>query len=167
MIVVPAWAWKATLDAFAEAWGSLAPVAYLDGVVGGRRPVEGGVVTTVTFPRAQGGARGSVTAADTTLAELHLDPYELARLAQVHTQRPTGAEPPQADGEARAFSPQLGTVSIVLPGHGLTWPGLGDAEVHVREPQGWRRLDRDEARDYVCVVPSRIDLRDAHSLLHL
>jgi hypothetical protein len=25
MIVGPAWAWKATLDAFAEAWGSLAP----------------------------------------------------------------------------------------------------------------------------------------------
>jgi hypothetical protein len=166
MIVVPAWAWKATLDAFDEAGGSLAPVAYLDGVVGGRHPVEGGVVTTVTFPRAQGGVRGNVTPADTTLAELHLDPYELSRLAQIHTQLPTETEPPQADA-THVFLPELGAVSIVLPGHGLTWPGLGDADVYVREPQGWRPLDRDEARDYVCVVPSRIDLRDAQRLLHL
>jgi len=35
MTVVPAWAWKATRDAFAEAWGSLAPVAYLDGASSG------------------------------------------------------------------------------------------------------------------------------------
>jgi hypothetical protein len=166
MIVVPAWAWKATLDAFDEAGGSLAPVAYLDGVVGGRRPVEGGVVTTVTFPRALGGVRGNVTPAETTLAELHLDPYELVRLVQVHTQLPTETEPSQADA-AHVFLPELGAVAIVLPGYGLTWPGLGDADVHVREPQGWRRLDRDEARDYVCVVPSRIDLRDAQRLLHL
>lgn len=166
MIVVPAWAWKATLDAFAEAWGSLAPVAYLDGVIGGRRPVEGGVVTTVTFPRALGGARGNITTADTTLAELHLSSYELVRLAQVHTHPPAGSEPSQAD-EVATFSPELGAVSIVLPGCGLTWPGLGDADVHVREPQGWRRLDRDEAGDYVCVVPSRIDLRAAQRLLHL
>jgi hypothetical protein len=38
MIVVPAWAWKATLDAVGEARGSLAPVAYLDGVVGDDAP---------------------------------------------------------------------------------------------------------------------------------
>ncbi len=161
MIVVPAWAWKATLDAFAEAWGSLAPVAYLDGVAGGQRPTEGGVVTTVTFPRALGGARGNVTTADTTLAALHLDPYELVRLVQIHTQPPTGAD------DEPAFSAELGAVSIVLPHYGLTWPGLGDADVHVLERRGWRHVDSDEIQDYVCVVPSRIDLRDAQILLQL
>lgn len=162
MIVVPAWAWKATLDAFAEAWGSLAPVAYLDGVIGGRDPVEGGVVTTVTFPRALGGARGNVTTADTTLAEVHLDPYELVRLVQVHTEGWTA----EAD-HARAFLPEHGAVAVVLPQHGLTWPGLGDADVHVLERRGWRLLDSDEAQDYVRVVPSRIDLRAAQAPLHL
>lgn len=163
MIVVPAWAWKATLDAFAEARGSLARVAYLDGVIGGRRPVEGGVVTTVTFPRALGGARGNITTADTTLAELHLDCYALERLAHVRTEPAMAIDPPEADDDTE----QLGAISVVLPGQGLTWPGLGDAQVHVREPQGWRRLDRDEAEDYISVVPSRIDLRDAQHLPQL
>jgi hypothetical protein len=162
MIVVPAWAWKATLDAFAEAWGSLAPVAYLDGVVGGRRPVEGGVVTTVTFPRALGGARGNVTTADTTLAALHLEPYELVRLVQIHTQ------PPASEAfDEPTFSTELGAVAIVLPNYGLTWPGLGEADVHVFERGGWRHVDSDEIQDYVCVVPSRIDLRAAQTLLQL
>jgi hypothetical protein len=166
MIVVPAWAWKATLDAFAEAWGSLAPVAYLDGVAGGQHPVEGGVVTTVTFPRALGGARGNVTTADMTLAALHLDPYELVRLVQIHTQPPTGPDPSWTD-EERTFSPELGAISIVLPHYGLTWPGLADADVHVLERRGWRHVDGDEIQDYVCVVPSRIDLRAAQTLLQL
>lgn len=160
MIVVPAWAWKATLDAFAEVRGSLARVAYLDGVAGGRRPVEGGVVTSVTLPRAPTGARGDVTAADATLAELHLDAYGLVRLAEVRTAQPAVENP-------RTPPAAPGAVAIVLPGHGLTWPGLGDAAVHVHEAPEWRRLDRDEVEDYVCVVPSRIDLRDAQRLLHL
>jgi hypothetical protein len=166
MIVVPAWAWKATLDVFAEAWGSLEPVAYLDGVAGGQRPLEGGVVTTVTFPRALGGARGNVTTADTTLAALHLEPHELVRLVQIHTQPPTGTDLCETDDE-RTFPPELGAVSIVIPHHGLTWPGLGEADVHVLERRGWRQVDSDEIQDYVCVVPSRIDLRAAHSPLHL
>lgn len=49
----------------------------------------------------------------------------------------------------------------MLPAYGLTCPGLGDAGVHLRERDGWRRLEHDEVARHAKVVPSVLDLRYA------
>jgi hypothetical protein len=121
-------------------------------VPGGRSPIEGGVVTSVVLPCVQQTDDGwHVSAAELCLTARHLRPYGLARLAQVYAlARPPGA---------RSLSRRPGTLSISLPPHALACHGLGEAEVHVPEPPGWRGLGPDELDDWICVVPSTIDRR--------
>jgi hypothetical protein len=145
VIVVPAWAWKTMIDAFTAAPASAERVAFFDGVAGGRHPVDGGVVTTVTFPDAQ------VTAEATSRASRHLRPYGLVRLVQIRMHPPTGTGHPEPDDAA--------ALSVALPGDALPCAALADARVHAHEGHGWRELEPDEVDDYTCVVPSMIDRR--------
>jgi hypothetical protein len=145
VIVVPAWAWKTMIDAFTQAPASAERVAFFDGVAGGRDPVDGGVVTTVTFPDAQ------ITAEETRLASQHLRPYGLVRLVQVHA-HPSSWTPSSQPDDAAALS-------VALPRDALPSAALADARVHVQEHDGWRALEPDEVDDYTCVVPSVIDRR--------
>jgi hypothetical protein len=159
VIVVPAFAWKTVIDTFTTALGIAERVAFLDGVAAGPRPADGGVVTTVVFPQARESAGDwEVDPVEMSAAGRHLRPYGLVRLAQVHSHPTTWTGHSPTDDE-RAFSHQPGTISIVLPGHALTYPGRGDAGVHLRETDGWRELAHDEVGDYVRVVPSVIDHR--------
>jgi hypothetical protein len=159
VIVVPAWAWKTVIDAFRSVPGIAERVAFFDGIAAGPTPADGGVVTTVTFPRArETEGDWEVKAVDMSAAGRHLRPYDLVRLAQIHTHPATGTGHSEPD-DKRAFSQQPGTISIVLPGHALTYPGLGDAGVHLRERRGWRELDHREVATYVRLVPSVIDRR--------
>lgn len=159
MIAIPAWAWKAVVDRFAETGGVVERVAFLDGVASGPAAVDGGVVTTVTLPHAdESDSHWDVDAHEMSRAGRHLRAHGLVRLAQVHSHPGSWAGHSEEDDEL-AYSQAPGTVSIVLPAYGLTCPGLGDAGVHVREARAWRRLDRDEVHGLLTIVPSLLDLR--------
>lgn len=159
MIAVPAWAWKTVVEAFTGAGGMVERVALLDGVPGGPASVDGGVVTTVTFPHADASeGHWDVDAREMSRAGAHLRPFGLVRLAQIHTHPGAWTAHSDEDDEL-AFSQAVGTLSIVLPAHALTCPGLGDAGVHRREEHGWRKLEHDEHPRYIKIVPSVVDLR--------
>jgi hypothetical protein len=159
MIVIPAWAWKAVIDMFAGAGGMLERVAFLDGVAAGPTAADGGVVTTVAVPHAdQSDGHWDVSAREMSRAGRHLRSYELVRLAQVHTHPGRWTGHSDSDDEL-AFSQVPGAISIVLPAHATTWPGLGDAGVHRRARDGWHQLDHDDVAHHVKVVPSAVDLR--------
>jgi hypothetical protein len=159
VIVVPGFAWKAVVDAFTTALGIAERVAFLDGVAAGPSQADGGVVTTVTLPDArERDGDWEVDAEEMRRAGRHLRPYGLVRLAQVHSHPATWTGHSETDDE-RAFSHQTGAISIVLPGYALTYPGLTDAGVHLRERSSWRELEAHEVHDYVRVVPSLIDRR--------
>lgn len=162
MIVIPARLWKETVERFVAAAGIAERVAFLDGVAGGPRPADGGVVTTVTFPQAtETSGNWMVETAHMSEAGRHLRPYGLVRLAQIHSHPGPWVGHSPTDDEM-AFSQARGTISLVMPMHGLTYAGLGDCGVHLREPQGWRELAAEEVGEHVHVVPSVIDHRLAH-----
>jgi hypothetical protein len=159
VIAVPAWAWKAVVDAFTEAGGTVERVAFLDGVAAGAGADDGGVVTTVALPHAdESESHWDVNAHEMSRAGRHLRLYGLVRLAQVHS-HPSPWNGHSGEDDELAFSQAPGAVSIVLPAYGLTCPGLGDAGVHLRERDGWRRLEHDEVARHVKVLPSVLDLR--------
>jgi proteasome lid subunit RPN8/RPN11 len=161
MIVVPAWAWTTVVEAFTGAGGMVERVAFLDGIPGGPASVDGGVVTSVTFPHAdESEGHWDVDAREMSRAGAHLRSYGLVRLAQVHTHPGCRTDHSDED-EQLAFSQEIGAVSIVLPSFGLTCPGLGDAGVHRREPHGWQRVEHDDLPHFVRIVPSVLDLRYA------
>lgn len=159
MIVIPANCWQTMIERFATVTGLHECVAFLDGVGLGPEPQHGGVVTTVTLPdsdRQPGGWR--VEAGRMSAAGQHLRAYRLVRLAQVHAHSGPWTRHSEID-DRLAYSQQLGTVSIVLPTHALTHPGLGDAGIHLREREGWRQLHAQEVGRHVKVVPSVLDHR--------
>jgi hypothetical protein len=159
MIAIPAWAWKALVDTFTDTVGLVERVVFLDGVAAGDSPLDGGVVTTVTLPQAdESEGHWHVNANEMSRAGGHLRVYGLTRLCQVHSHPGPWTGHSSADDEL-AFSQAPGAISIVLPAHGLTCPGLGDAGVHRREDRSWRQLEHDEVARYVKVVPSVLDLR--------
>lgn len=159
MIVIPTFAWKTVIDTFTCGVGLVERVAFLDGIAAGPDPAHGGVVTTITFPNAtESAGHWEVDVADMSEAGRHLRSYGLVRLTQIHSHPGAWVGHSPTDDE-RAFSQAPGTISIVLPGHALTYPGLSDAGVHVREKRGWRELDHDEVAGYIRIVPSVIDHR--------
>lgn len=159
MIVVPASCWQTMVERFTADPGLPDRAAFLDGVALGPEPSHGGVVTTVTLPDADQRHGGWWVDADRmSAAGQHLRAHGLARLAQVHTHPGSWTRHGELD-DALAYSQRVGTVSIVLPTHALTHPGLGDASVHVRETGGWRELRTEEVGQHVKVVPSVLDHR--------
>jgi hypothetical protein len=164
MIVIPAACWQTMIDRFTGGQSGLHEcVAFLDGVALGPEPTHGGVVTTVTLPdadRQPGGWR--VEAGRMSAAGQHLRGYKLVRLAQVHAHPGRSTRHSEID-DRLAYSQRPGTISIVLPTHAVTHPGLGDAGVHLRERDGWRELLPQEVGRHVEVVPSLLDQRTAQT----
>lgn len=155
MIVVPELLWERMLAEFRRERPSVERVAYLDGV-----PTQpGGVVTTLTLPNAILEPRHYwVSAEAMSEAGQHLRAHGLRRLGQVHTHGGRRVDHSYED-DRRAYSQQDGAVSIVLPHHGKHLPAVVDAGVHLREPDGWRRLEPCEVPDYLRVVPGFLDFR--------
>lgn len=155
MIVVPEFLWERMLAEFRWVRLSIERVAYLDGV----STQPGGVVTTLTLPNAILEPRHyRVSAEAMSEAGQHLRAHGLRRLAQVHTHGGRWVDHSYED-DRRAYSQQDGAVSIVLPHHGKHLPTVADAGVHLREPDGWRRLEPCEVPDYLRVVPGFLDFR--------
>lgn len=155
MISVPEACWELLLDAFRRPRRRLERVAFLDGLSDGVHTV----VTTVTVPNAYLAASYyDVPAEAMTEAAAHLRGHGLVRLAQVHTHRGARLDHSPHD-DAMAYSQKLGAISIVLPDHARRRPRLDQGAIHVREREGWRRLDPHEARTRIEVVPSFVDLR--------
>lgn len=155
MIVLPKLLWERMLDEFGRVRPSVERVAYLDGV-----PTQtGGVVTTLTLPNAVlEPRRYNVSAEGMSEAGKHLRAHGLRRLAQVHTHGGKWVNHSPED-DRRAYSQQDGAVSIVLPHHGKHLPTVVEAGVHLRGPDGWRRLEPDEVPDHLQVVPGFSDFR--------
>lgn len=155
MIVVPGLLWERMLAELPRGRPAVERVAYLDGV-----PMEtGGVVTTLTVPNATlEPRRYSVSAEAMSEAGQHLRAQGLRRLAQVHTHGGRWLGHSRED-DRRAYSQQDGAASIVLPHHGKHLLTVADAGVHLREPDGWRRLKPHEVPDYLRVVPGFLDFR--------
>jgi len=135
-------------------------VAYLDGVR--FRDSDGilqGVATTVTVPDTVTTPRNyTVSATAMSQAGEHFTVLGLVRLAQVHThgQARVGHSPVD---DGRAYSQRDGALSLVLPYHAVCRPSLRQAGVHLREPDGWRRITVDEIDGVVRLVPGLIDHR--------
>jgi hypothetical protein len=159
MIVIPANCWQTVIERFTTTAGLAENVAFLDGIPLGPEPVHGGVVTTVTLPETdRRGGGWWVDASQMSAAGQHLRVSRLVRLAQIHTHPNAGIEHSELD-DVLAYSQRPGTVSVVLPSHGLTHPGLADAGVHLRGEDGWCRLEGAEVDRHVKVVPSVLDHR--------
>lgn len=159
MIVIPANCWQTVVERFTGATGLAENVAFLDGIPLGPEPVHGGVVTTVTLPEADRQRGGWwVDASQMSTAGRHLRVSRLVRLAQIHTHPGPETKHSELD-DALAFSQRPGTISIVLPMHGLTHPGLTDAGIHLRGQDGWRELVGEEVDRHIKVVPSVLDHR--------
>lgn len=148
--------WRQLLLMLATSPPGVERVAYLDGV---RTPSGDGVVTTVTVPHAeQSAGHFNVAATEMSRAGAHLRASGLVRLAQVHTHPGSDVRHSKTD-DARAYSQRTGAVSIVLPWHATRDPRPTDGAVHVRDGDGWRGLDPQEASSFINVVPAIVDTR--------
>jgi hypothetical protein len=155
MIVVPGLFWQVLLDAFRRPRRRVERIAFLDGLGDG----HDAIVTTVTVPNARLEPRYyDVSPEAMSEAARHLRTHGLVRLAQVHTHGARWLDHSPRD-DAMAYSQKIGAISIVLPEHARRRPWLDDSAVHVREPEGWRRLDPEEARVQIRLVPSLLDYR--------
>lgn len=155
MISVPEACWVVLLDELRHPWRRVERVAFLDGVMGERDSV----VTSITVPNAHLAARYyDVSPEAMSEAAAPLREHGLARLAQVHTHGGNWIDHSPRD-DAMAYSQKVGAISIVLPHHARRRPRLDQSAVHVREHDGWRRLDAYEAREQIRLVPSLADLR--------
>ena len=142
MLICSDASWRQLLRVLASSSPGVERVAYLDGV---RTPAGDGVVTTVTVPHAeQSAGHFTVAAHEMSRAGAHLRTNGLVRLAQVHTHPGSDVRHSKTD-DARAYSQRNGAVSIVLAWHASGDPWPTDGAVHVREDDGWRRLEPSEA----------------------
>jgi hypothetical protein len=157
---IPEALWGTVHDALAEAPAGYERVAYLDGVRWrDRSGSTHAVVTTVTVPNATLRPRSyGVSASDMAEAGRHLHELGLVRLAQIHTHGTEDVGHSSWD-DHKAYSQRDGAISIVLPRHAADRPWPDNGGVHLREPQGWRRLSAEEAAVAVRVVPSMFDNR--------
>jgi hypothetical protein len=158
MITIPENLWSEMLTRFAKETRRVEQVCYFDGVVvEGKTPIA--VATTLTIPNAiLHCGYFEVPAEAMSQAGKHMRALRLRRLAQVHT-HPTEWTGHSPTDDARAYSQMNGAISIVLPDFGRGNPTLGDAGIHLRETQGWRQLDHDEASRQIRLVPSLFDFR--------
>lgn len=160
MLSVPEAIWGELLDAFALAPPGHERVAYLDGIrFRDDDDVLHGLATTVTVPdAATSPGRYKVTAAAMDQAGAHFERFCLVRLAQVHTHGNYHVGHSWLDDQ-QAYSQMDGALSLVLPHHATGRPTPLAAGVHLRGPEGWRRVHGDEIHQVLRLVPSLIDHR--------
>ncbi len=155
MITIPDTIWSNMLAELAKEKRRVEQVCYFDGVV----LEEGGVVTTMTIPRAKLEA-GRFHVAPDAMSEAgkHLRALRFRRLAQVHTHPTewTGHSP--WDNEW-AYSQLPGAISIVLPHFARRQPRLEQAGVHLRLDAGWRQLSPQEVSQHIRLIPGILDFR--------
>jgi hypothetical protein len=155
MIELPDTVWERLLDELERHVDGIELVAYLDGV----RHSDQGVVTTIVLPDAQLAPRSfTVPAAAMSQAGQHFRKYGLARLLQIHTHGGASCAHSRRD-DAMAYSQKPGALSLVLPFHARHRPSPFDGTLHLRDPDGWRALDDQEARSVLRVIPAVLDLR--------
>ncbi|WIX92513.1 hypothetical protein [Amycolatopsis sp. DG1A-15b] len=156
-IRVPGALWQSVLDLFAPHDPSVERVAYLDGFrvdetgYPGRSP-DGRVyvAVTVVVPDAVLRPRNYLVPAEAVRAA-----GRMTRVAQVHSHGDDFVDHSPTDDE-RAYSQRTGAVSVVVPFHGRTRPGLAECGVHVRAEAGWRRV---RPESVIRIIPSILDLR--------
>lgn len=155
MITIPDRLWVLMYDEFQRAKRNVERVAYLDGLALG----DGGVATTLVIPNGQL-AEGwyDVPTAAMSEAGAHFRMLKLIRLAQVHTHPKAWVEHSRRDSE-RAYSQEIGSISIVVPFHGKRRPEPQECGVSVREADGWRLVEASDARSVVRLVPAFLDFR--------
>jgi hypothetical protein len=155
VITIPEYLWASMLDEFAKERREVEQVCYFDGV----SMDGGGIVTTMTIPRAKLEAgRFHVEPAAMSEAGKHLRAHRLRRLAQVHT------HPAEWTGHSRwdndwAYSQLRGAISIVLPHFGRTKTRLEQVGVHLRTGAGWKQLSPNEVQLHLRLVPAVLDFR--------
>ena len=155
MIVLSELIWDSLLDEFRWPRSAVERVAYIDGISFG----DIQMATTLTLPNAQMHPRYfTVSAEAMSEAGQHFRPFGMERLIQVHTHPSSGVDHSPFDDE-NAYSQLDGSVSIVIPDHARHRPALTDCGVHIREPQGWRRLRTSEIDNFIRIVPGCLDFR--------
>jgi hypothetical protein len=162
VLTIPEAVWDTLLAAFQDAPPGHERIAYLDGIrFRGHDGIIHGVATTVTVPDAVTTPFNFRVSPDAMAqAGEHFTPLGLVRLAQVHTHGNACTRHSPTDDQ-RAYSQRDGALSLVLPHHAAGAPRPAQAGVHLREPAGWRRLDPDQARHLVRLVPGLIDHRSS------
>jgi hypothetical protein len=162
VLTIPEPVWDTLLAAFAAAPPGHERIAYLDGIrFRDRDGIVHGVATTVTAPDAVTTPFNFQVSSD-AMAQVgeHFVPLGLVRLAQVHTHGNACTQHSPTDDQ-RAYSQRDGALSLVLPHHAAGAPRPAQAGVHVREPEGWRRLHPEETSHLVRLVPGLIDHRSS------
>lgn len=155
MITIPDRLWTLMYDEFKRAKRKVERVGYLDGVL----LDGGGVATTLVIPNAQlEEGWYDVPTAAMSEAGAHFRTFKLVRLAQVHTHPKVWVEHSKRDKD-KAYSQEVGAVSIVVPFNGKHRPEPQDCGVNLRELDGWRLVDAREAESIVRLVPAFRDLR--------
>lgn len=155
MIWIPEALWEQLLDEFHRVSKTVERVAYLDGF----RVGDDGVVTTVCIPDAElCPGYYNVSAQAMSQAGQHLRIYGMVRLAQVHTHGGAGCGHSPRD-DAAAYSQRPGSVSIVLPFHGVSRPAPTAGAIHSRQEPGWVLLDAAQAPAACQLIPSFLDFR--------
>lgn len=150
MITIPEAIWAELLGQLADLPPGVERVAYLDGI----GEIGDGVVTTVIVPDADlHPGYYDVSAEGISQAGAHLRRLSMTRLAQVHTHGGDWCDHSERDDEM-AYSQRVGAISIVLPHHAASRPGLDVGTVHRRETTGWRLLTAEEASVHVRTVPT-------------
>ncbi|MGW4826248.1 hypothetical protein ACWEOG_01610 [Amycolatopsis japonica] len=162
-IRVPDALWQSVLDLFEQHDPSVERVAYLDGFRVDETGYPGTspddrvyIVVTVVVPDAVLRPRNYLVPAEAvSAAGRHLRTGRMTRVAQVHSHGDDFVDHSPTDDE-RAYSQRAGAVSVVVPFHGRTRPGLAECGVHVRAEAGWRRV---RPESVIRVIPSVLDLR--------
>jgi hypothetical protein len=155
VISIPEYLWSQMLAEFAAERRQVEQVCYFDGILAG----DGGVVTTMTLPRAKlEPGRFHVPPEAMSEAGKHLRAHKLRRLAQIHT-HPTEWTGHSAWDDEWAYSQLPGAISIVLPKFGRGPLSFPDAGVHVRSQVGWKQLSPREVEQQLRVIPHVHDFR--------
>jgi hypothetical protein len=162
-IRIPEALWQSVLDLFAQHDPGVERVAYLDGF----RVEETGypgvsledqvyVAVTVVVPDAVLRPQNYFVPTDAvSAAGRHLRAERMTRVAQVHSHGDDWVEHSPTDDD-RAYSQRPGAVSIVVPFHGTTRPGVAACGVHLRTGVGWRRI---RPESVIKIIPSVVDHR--------
>lgn len=155
MIILSQSIWDAILKEFHWPLLKVERVAYIDGI----RCGDSLVATTLTFPNAEMHLRYFTVSGDSmSEAGQHFRHFGMERLAQVHTHPGSDVSHSLFDDE-NAYCQLDGSVSIVIPYYGQYRSDLTKCGVHIREPNGWRRLNKGEIEHVIKIIPGCLDFR--------